>query len=295
MDLAIAASDEKLSRRKAKQIIDMGGTYVNKKRVRIASRVVEEGDLVEFNYDAKAFSQAHLDVPLTQDDILYDDEDVVVINKPPNLLTQATRSQAVYHVTSALDKLTGQKRNWLLVHRLDQETSGVLLVAKNKKSCAFLTEEIKSRSMEKEYLALCHGVPAWKEHTEECNLSAISPAGTVRVLARGGKHSLTHFKVLGVNKKLGVSLILCKPVTGRSHQLRVHLAKNNLGILGDKKYGDKKANLPNEVTELTAKHHLLHAYKVGIRLSEDGKVSRLKAAPPPNFQALMDICGFSLI
>jgi RluA family pseudouridine synthase len=293
LDIAISLADLGLSRRKAKAIIDIGGGFVNKKRVRIASREVREGDVIELRYDAEQFSPKKIiEYVLRPEDVLYEDDHVVAINKPPGVPSQPTRSQAIYHVVSLVEKYFGRK-GFHLVHRLDQETTGVILVAKSKDAMNDLTEQFKGREMAKVYHALSWGISKQKNFKEECYLSAIGKDGTVRPLVKGGKYSLTKFSILKADPKLDISWLACYPSTGRSHQIRVHLAKNNLPILGDKKYGDKKRSLPPAIMEKLSEHHLLHAYQLTFTPPKAEKTVTVTAPYPPNWTSILQLLGWS--
>jgi len=124
-------------------------------------------------------------------------------------------------------------------------------------------ELFKTRDVSKEYEAICYGVPSWTKHTERSYLSPIEKhTGVVRVVRSGGKTAITHFEVMAVDKKLGLSLIRCLPETGRSHQIRVHLAALGCPIVGDKVYGGAPSKLPESLQVIASRHHFLHARRL---------------------------------
>lgn len=286
LDVTIAESGLDLSRRKIRSIIDVGGVYVNKKRVRIASRTVHEGDRIELDYDLqKITSFKRPTFKLTEADILFEDEHVLVLNKPAGLPTQATREQSVMHVIPLLKKLFEElnrpKIDFALVHRLDMETSGALIVAKNAEAADYIGDQFRQHTVEKVYHAIASGVAKEKKFKVECQLSAIQPKiGIVKVVNRSGKSSLTHFKVECSNAALKLHLISCAPVTGRTHQIRVHLDHVGLPIVGDKKYGRNKVKLSDELAALASTHQFLHAHTITFSPAS-GEASVSVSAPYP--------------
>jgi 23S rRNA pseudouridine955/2504/2580 synthase len=266
LDHAIAEEIPGFSRRRAKAIIDIGGCYLNSKRVRIASKTVSKGDKIEVEYNARLFEAKRVEVEVRQEDILYFDHGVVVINKPAGLPSQATRDQAVHHVVplvaKALKAMGHDVRDLQLVHRLDKDTTGCLILALQASAMAYITEQFKAHAVKKVYHAICWGMGA-PEFEERCHLSAIQgTVGKVRVLQSGGKASHTYFKTLDVFPGPRLSLIEARPVTGRSHQIRVHLENNNFPILGDRVYGEGKRHAIEDSLLQIVQHQLLHSYSI---------------------------------
>jgi 23S rRNA pseudouridine1911/1915/1917 synthase len=265
LDHAISEGVPGMSRRRAKAIIDMGGAYLNKKRMRIASRAVRKGDQIDIEYNAKLFELKKAPIELRPEDILYSDDGIIVINKPAGLPAQATRDQAVIHVLPLLTKLLTAMGKPIpdlqLVHRLDKDTTGCLIIATNKNFMTYLTDQFREHKVEKTYHALTWGLSSRASFEESCLLSAIQPGtGKVKVVKTGGKPSKTFFRTLQSFETLKLSLLECRPITGRSHQIRVHLEKNDLPILGDKVYGEgKRHELPETIK---VSHQLLHSQSI---------------------------------
>lgn len=286
----IAKEGAELSRRKLRAIIDAGGVYLNGKRVRIASREVVRGDKVKVEYSEEALKQIkRQEFKITAKDVLFDEHGVVAIDKPPGLAAQATKDQSVLHVVPVLNayfkEAEGQPRNLILVHRLDKETSGVLLLATDSERATYLTGQFRARDVKKVYWAICYGLPKEREFSERAFLSEIDKkSGHVRVVKAGGRSAVTHFRQLAVNAALGLSLIECRPETGRSHQIRVHLEHNGLPIVGDKRYGRQSVRpLSGALAELASVHHFLHAQSISFKVSADRPAERLEAALPERF------------
>lgn len=296
----IAQEGSELSRRKLRAVIDAGGVYVNSKRVRIASREVVRGDKIKVEYSEEALKAIkRQEFKLTAKDILLDADGVVAIDKPPGLASQATKDQSVLHVIPVLNaffKETSVKpANLVLVHRLDKETSGVLLLATNNERATFLTGQFRARHVKKVYWAICHGRPKEPEFIERAFLSEIDKkTGHVRIVRSGGRSAETHFRLLAVNKELGVSLMECRPETGRSHQIRVHLEHNGLPIVGDKRYGKAAPrSLPGTLAELASVHHFLHARSLTFIPAPGAEPRRLEAPLPERFARFLELASLS--
>ncbi len=288
LDHAIADSIPGMSKRRAKAIIDLGGAYLNTKRIRVASRTVGKGDHIEIEYNPKLFEpETKAKLTLDAASILFQDKNLIVINKPAGLPSQSTRDQAVLHVIPLLQKLLdemGEARSDLqLVHRLDKDTTGCLIVAKNSETMTFLTEQFREKSLQKTYHALCWGLTP-EAFEETCYLSSIQGhSGQVKVMKRAGKFSQTRFQLIQSFPSLQVSWVKCQPITGRSHQIRVHLEKNGFPIIGDKVYGQGKQLLLNESLQGLVSHQLLHAASITFSLPGEAEPLTVEAPHPASF------------
>lgn len=293
LDQFIALQGIDLSKRKIKEVIDAGGVYINRKRARIASRPVNAGDMIEMQFNLENLKRLkQKEFELSDSEVLYNEKNIIAVNKPPGLPAQATRDQSVIHLEAAVKKYLQRSdsggKNIFLVHRLDKETSGVILLARNQNQMTFLTDQFRSRTVKKEYLALCRGIPEKKRFEVDCFLSPIDKrTGNVRVVTAGGKPSFTKFEVLTADKTNNVSLIRCFPETGRSHQIRVHLASVGLPIIGDKRYHSQRSRMPPELESLSAIHHFLHARRLTFIPSPDETAVTLTAELPTNFKEFL--------
>jgi RluA family pseudouridine synthase len=265
LDQAIARLMAPLSIRKSKGLVDGGAVYLNNRRVRIASWVVKPGDNLQVlleNVPASKKDPSSEIPDLAEGDILYEDDQIIVINKPAGLASQPTRDPAVAHVLAKVRHyLTAHKRPGPalhLAHRLDKETTGCLIIAKSSAAMDFLTDQFRMRTTEKIYHALVWGKVAGP-FSETARLTSIQE-GTSRVHAvqKGGKSAHTDFKPIKYYKNADMSLVECRPHTGRSHQIRVHLELHGHPIVGDKVYGEKAQALSRELAPLIT-HHFLHA------------------------------------
>lgn len=294
IDLFLAASLPDISRRKVRQILDVGGCYVNNKRMHIASRKVHAGDKVRVEFSIEGLKKSRQkSFSFSDTDILYDDNQVIAINKPPGLPSQATRDQDIMHAEVCLREWLKTKKRGseklILLHRLDKETSGVLLFATNANTATWITDQFRERTLNKTYWALCRGIPKTKKFDQQCYLSEIDKkTGMVRPVQSGGKPSKTLFDVRSYDQDLGVSWIVCHPETGRSHQIRVHLEMSSLPIIGDKRYGQSvKAKVSDDVSSLAAHHHMLHARALVFSPAPNLDSVTVQAEPPEAFQAIL--------
>lgn len=298
IDLFLSAMLPDVSRRKIRGILDVGGCYVNNKRMHIASRQVRGGDKVRVEYSLEALSKAkQKKFELEDHDVIFDDQHVIAINKPPGLPSQATRDQDIMHaevcVRAWFKKHNRPLSSLTLLHRLDKETSGILLFATNPNTATWINDQFKHRKLSKTYWALCYGVPKTDRFEVECFLSDIDKrTGNVSVIRSGGKPSKTEFLVKATNPKLGLSFIECYPETGRSHQIRVHLEHAGFPILGDKRYGlaiKKTHTLPSEIESEVLKHQMLHARKIVFSPAPNSKDVEVESNPPASFEACLKV------
>ena len=196
--------------------------------------------------------------------ILHEDRDILVVDKAPGLLTMGTTREkevtAYYRLTDYVRKGNPKSRERVyIVHRLDREVSGILVFARSVEAKNSL--QAQWPQVEKHYLALVHGVPPEPEGTFSSYLVE-NGVHSVRSTTdpKRGKMSRTAYKLLGQSK--GVSLLDINLLTGRKHQIRVHLAENDLPIVGDKKYGEQRSD---------AKRLALHAKSIAFEHPHSGK------------------------
>lgn len=289
LDLALSAHS-KISRRRAKAIIDKGSVFINGRRQRIASKALIFGDQVSFAMEPAAKKKP---LKIDKHHILFHQNGVIAINKPSGLPTQASKK------TDRLQVLPLLKSYFLhegydypeltLVHRLDKETSGVLLLAENPDVASSLMQQFRDCSIRKTYHALCYG-QANQDFEVQCKLTSINPqTGMVKVSQKSGKSSETVFTRAEYFKDKNVSLVHCFPKTGRSHQLRAHLAHVHNPILGDKVYGNINRRQSEVLSSLLAEHHYLHARLLEFRVPgvEGGKTVKVKAPYPETWQSIL--------
>jgi 23S rRNA pseudouridine955/2504/2580 synthase len=226
-----------------------------------------------------------------QDAILYMDKHVIVLNKPSGLATQGG-SGLKEHVDGMLDQLAFEKNTRpKLVHRLDRDTSGVLLVARTAQAAAGLSRALQARDASKVYWALTKGVPKQRHGFVKAALAKEGVRGKdERMVAaeegEGAKFALTEYAVIGQAGQ-EFAWVAARPVTGRTHQIRVHLASLGTPIVGDFKYGGTESRGRGEIAD---KLHL-HARSIDIARPDGGRL-KVTAPLPPHMEKSWTLLGF---
>ena len=223
--------------------------------------------------------------------VLYMDSSVIVLNKPPGLATQGG-SGLTRHVDGMLDSLAFEKKQRpRLVHRLDRDTSGVLVVARTVAAAAALAKSLAQRDASKIYWALTRGVPQKKRGTVKAALAKEGVRGRDERMevsdADDAKFAITDYVVLGQAGE-EFAWVAAKPVTGRTHQIRVHLASLGTPIVGDFKYGGNESRGKGAVAD---KLHL-HARTIDIAHPDGGRL-RVVAPLPEHMKKSWDLFGFN--
>lgn len=227
--------------------------------------------------------------------IIHNDNDIVVFNKPAGLAVQGGTGikKSVDKMVSALfpyDKMS-------LVHRLDKETSGILVVAKNHKAAQDLTKQFQNKTAHKEYLALLNGVIAQKSGTIDNYVIKGRVFDDINQIPKGiqPQRAITDYKVLGEASGL-LTWILFSPQTGRTHQLRLHSAYSlHAPIVGDDLYGITRGNLDDALGALLKTQKLfLFAYQITFRHPGTGKMITLRATLPDFMESVVKFLEFQL-
>ena len=232
-----------LSRGKIRKFIDDGNVFLNKKRIWIAKYEVALGDFVEINLENGDASRYEFNLK----NIMFENQNFLVVNKPAGLLVED--SKKAYPLFKAIKRLDPgyESQDFYAVNRLDKETSGLVIVAKNQFAQNDLNKLTADKKMSKTYQALVINVPKKLIGHIDSNIGqnsghvAYGPKKPSKF--ESGKTALTAYKVLAVLRKGAAAIMAIEPKTGRSHQIRIHLASIGCPILGDKIYGSKyKAN-----------------------------------------------------
>ena len=259
--------DTTISRSLWQKYIKAGYVSVNNKAVTTPKFEVDETDEIALNLPEK--EQADVDLP-----ILYEDDDVIVVNKPSGLLTHAkgglSDEPTVAEIIRPKTSFATDTDRPGIVHRLDRDTSGLLIVAKNSESAAHLQRQFAERTAKKTYIAITDGKPKLNAAKIDLPIGRNPSAPSTFRIDPNGKPAQTTYHVLAENNIQ--SLVELKPTTGRTHQLRVHLAHLNAPILGDRVYG-KSSDC----------RMMLHAQKLEITLPS-GERKVFEAAIPDEFK-----------
>jgi 23S rRNA pseudouridine1911/1915/1917 synthase len=281
-----------LSRVKVQQLIKEGHVNVDGQPGKASYRV-EDGDSIAvrvvddiFTPDWAAATPAEA-LPL---DIIYEDDDMAAINKPAGMVVHPAVGHASGTLVNALlarwpqiAQVGGEGRAGI-VHRLDKDTSGVILVAKTEPARLYLMTQFESREVQKRYLALLEGAPQTATGEIDAPIGRDAKERKRMAVVRGGREAVTQYKVLktyeGTSDSEGFCLLEAFPKTGRTHQIRVHMAFIGHPIVGDTVYGRRK-------TRLGLKRHFLHAESIKLA-SPSGKPLNLHAPLPPELQLVLD-------
>ena len=237
LDESLATLFEAVSKSEARRIIDRGGCAVNSSMVRVASRAVRAGDVIEIGVMEQGRFK---ELILPPEALLYEDGELIAINKPAGINTQRTPYQlkgTLEYWVSEYFRQQGSNEPCRVIHRLDRVTSGVMLFPKHKRAAAWLSARFHDNLIEKRYCALVSGRPEQAAWTVD---GAIGKVGSARYgILDGGRSAVTAFRLLASSG--GCSLVEARPLTGRTHQIRVHLESSGLPIVGDATYGGSPA------------------------------------------------------
>ena len=293
LDIAIAEMFPEYSRSKITSLIKSGEATINEKTFKPKDKAVgEEVVFLTLNQDSNNDWQAE-DIPLN---IIFEDEHIIVINKEPGLVTHpgsgnrnGTLANALLHYDPSLSKLDRAG----IVHRLDKNTSGLMVVARNIKSQKYLVEQLQTHSIVREYSAIVYGHMISGGTIDEP--IGRDPKDRVKqAVNRGGKVAKTHYRVIDRFKNhTHVKAIL---ETGRTHQIRVHLLHIGHPLIGDVIYGGnvrypKKASdvLKNKLFNF--KRQALHAKKLTLNHPDSGKLISFKVELPKDMKELVKVLG----
>lgn len=293
----LAANDEsgvRLDKFLGKKIEDLTRSYIQK--LIESGSVIVNGEQAKTKYKVKCGDEIEVVVPELSEpeipaeniplDIVWEDDDMLVVNKPQGMVVHPAVGNysgtlvnaLMYRCGENLSGINGEKRPGIL-HRIDKDTSGLLLVAKSDRAHLGLSEQIKEHSLTRAYKALVHGgfsedrgiidEPIGRHPTDRKKMT---------VTYRNSKDAITHYNVI---ERFGkYTLIECVLETGRTHQIRVHMSRHGHPIVGDKTYGVKKE-------EFSLSGQLLHAYKVGFVHPVNGEYMEFVSELPDYFEKVL--------
>ncbi|HVS48259.1 MAG TPA: RluA family pseudouridine synthase [Candidatus Dormibacteraeota bacterium] len=276
LDRFLAEHAEDLSRSAAARLIKSHLVRVNGHTADPADRV-SPGDVVEFEIPEAYVDDAAAEaIPL---DVVYEDEDLAVINKPAGMVVHPAPG---HHTGTLVHALLGRGGTWSavggtarpgIVHRLDKGTSGLIVVARNDMSHRALSSQLKDRALSRTYMAIVRGLvkddagelegPIGRDPKERKRMAVVS----------GGRFARTRYQV--VERRGGHTLVRCELDTGRTHQIRVHLAALGYPVAGDAEYGGREEGVPRP---------MLHAWRLRLRHPRTGVEMNFEAPRPPDFE-----------
>lgn len=255
--------------------------------------VTVNGQVVKTKYKLKAGDVVKIipEVPQTIDlepediplDIVYEDDDVIVVNKPAGMVVHPAPGHPghtlvnalLYH--SPLSTINGEFRPGI-VHRIDKDTSGLLMVAKNDLAHRSLAAQLKAKTNQREYVALVHGVIKEDQGTIDAPLGRSKKDRKRQAVVMDGRHAVTHFEI--VKRYRHYTLVKCRLETGRTHQIRVHMAYIGHPLAGDPLYGPRKT--------LAGPGQYLHAGLLGFKHPRTGQEMTFTAPLPDYFTKMLE-------
>lgn len=276
------AEKQELSRVTVQRLIEEENILVNGKPTK-PSYIVQMGDEVTIQMpEVKETDLQPQDLPL---DIVYEDEDIIVVNKAKGMVVHpavgnpdGTLVNAIMaHCKGNLSGIGGELRPGI-VHRLDKDTSGLLIIAKNDKAHLAMSEQIQNRQVKKTYLALVKGIVSENEATIKMPIGRSTKDRKKMAVTPKGKEAITHFKVLERFEKY--TYLKVNIETGRTHQIRVHMAEIGHPVVGDMVYSNGK-------NEFNIEGQMLHAHRLEFKHPITGKNMCLEAALPEYFEDIL--------
>ena len=279
LDKVLAGRLTQFSRSKLQRWISNGLVLVNGQQVADKYKVKIGDQVVVTPEGPHPIDLKPEDIPL---DIVYEDDDVLVVNKPQGMVVHPAPGHPdhtlvnalMYH--SPLSTINGEFRPGI-VHRIDKDTSGLLMVAKNDRAHQSLAAQLKAKTTKREYIALVHGRIKEEKGTIDAPLGRSRKDRKKQAIVANGRHAVTHFKVLECYRNY--TLIKCRLETGRTHQIRVHLASIGHPLAGDPLYGPRKT--------LPGRGQYLHARLLGFVHPTTGKEMVFTAPLPAYFQQMI--------
>lgn len=275
-------SKSEYSRAMIQKMMDNGNILVNGKKAKVSYKVQADDEITIKEQAAKEISLEAQDIPI---EVLYEDNDIIVVNKPKGMVVHpangnpdGTLVNAIMSICKdSLSGIGGEIRPGI-VHRLDKDTSGALIVAKNDKAHIKMSEQIKNHEVEKTYIALVKGFVKENEATIDMPIGRSLKDRKKMAVRKEGKNAVTHFKV--IERFPNYTLLEVKIETGRTHQIRVHLSEIGYPIVGDEVYSNGK-------NEWNIHGQCLHAKSLKFKHPITEKEMCIEAPIPEYFQNII--------
>ena len=284
IDNYLSEKNEDLSRVTIQRLIQEEEILVNGKKTKASYKVRKNDEITLEEEEPKEIELKAQDIPI---EVVYEDKDIIVVNKPKGLVVHpangnpdGTLVNAIMAICKdSLSGIGGEIRPGI-VHRLDKDTSGLLIVAKNDKAHINMSEQIKNHEVEKTYIALVKGIVKENEATINMPIGRSPKDRKKMAVVKTGKEAITHFKVLERFYKENCTLLEVKIETGRTHQIRVHLSQIGYPVVGDTTYSSGK-------NKWNIKGQCLHAKSLKFKHPITGKEMFLEAKLPKYFEDII--------
>jgi 23S rRNA pseudouridine1911/1915/1917 synthase len=289
LDQIIALSCDDLSRTYVRKLIDIGGVHLQGRRVRKCALTPDTGAEIEIFIDGRELVPYRIGA----DDVIYRDKYILALNKPAGIAIQPTPARFKGTIYEALlHYLSDPNRRHIkpelaMVQRLDRDTSGVVIFSIHKHSHKNLTAAFTQRRARKVYLALVAGCPSQPEGSINSMLARHRASGRMKSVRQGGKEAVTRYRVL--NRSDACSLLEVEILTGRTHQIRVHMSEAGWPIMGDTFYGGSA-----RINDINLERAMLHASSLELPHPCDNDSSLNLSAPlPADFIAALSHAGIN--
>lgn len=284
IDSYLAKQKEEISRVAVQRLIEEEKILVNGKKTKASYKIQEDDEITIEEEEPKEIELKAQDIPV---EIIYEDSDIIVVNKPKGMVVHpangnpdGTLVNAIMSICKdSLSGIGGEIRPGI-VHRIDKDTSGILIVAKNDKAHINLSEQIKNHEVKKTYIALVRGIVKENEATINMPIGRSTKDRKKMAVTNNGKEAITHFKVLERYTQNNCTLLEVKIETGRTHQIRVHLSQIGYPIIGDIVYSNGK-------NQWGIQGQALHAKSLKFKHPTTGKEMFLEAELPEYFQEML--------
>ena len=281
LDAFIARRCRELSRSHARRLIDEGLVTLNGRAAKPSEAVAASMHITVTIPPPEELTLVPEHIPLT---IIYQDADIIVVDKPAGLTVHpapghpsGTLVNALLALCPDLKGIAGTLRPGI-VHRLDKDTSGLMVVAKNDRAQRSLSHQMKERQVHKTYLALVHGVPKPREGTIEAPIARHPKNRKKMAVVSGGRDAVTRYRVKEI-AGAHYSLLEVEPVTGRTHQIRVHMSALGHAVVGDATYG-KRSDIVDR--------QFLHAWKLAFAMPLGGRIVEFESPLPPDLRQALE-------
>lgn len=283
IDKAITLKDKNLSRAAVQRMIEEGNILVNNSQTKVAYKISLGDEITIIKEELKEIELKPENIPL---DIVYEDNDILVVNKQKGLVVHpgngnpdGTLVNAImYKCKDSLSGIGGEIRPGI-VHRIDKDTSGLLIVAKNDKAHINMSEQIKNHEVKKTYIALVRGKTKENQATIDMPIARSNKDRTKMAVSKDGKNAITHFEV--IERFENYTLLKVNIETGRTHQIRVHLSQIGYPIVGDFIYSNGKNPFGIE-------GQMLHSFRLEFNHPITGKKMELEASLPEYFEEVLE-------
>ncbi len=283
LDVYITEKYKDLSRTMVQKLIEEGSIKVNGNIKKLSYKVQLNDEISICIPKAKETDLKPQEIPI---EVVYEDDDIIVVNKPKGLVVHPANGNPDGTLVNAIMAMCKESLSGIggelrpgIVHRLDKDTSGLLIVAKNDKAHINMSEQIKNRQVTKKYIALVRGVIQEDDATIDMPIGRSTKDRKKMAVTKSGKQAVTHFKVLKRYPKY--TLLEVKIDTGRTHQIRVHMAEIGHPVVGDMVYSNGK-------NDFGIQGQMLHAKSLDFKHPITGKQMHLEAELPQYFKSILE-------